>query len=82
MERDFGKVGDNVLVALAARAFHLGLRDGRKLDKPRDSVTVIRALTKGGDKWQVIHRRKFRQVYGAGFDMAKAMAFAAGKGRA
>jgi hypothetical protein len=69
---DLATATDTQLTVLAARAFVLGLRDGRTLSSPRRGGAVIRDLTKSGDVWRNIHRVKLRQVYGAGFDIAKA----------
>jgi hypothetical protein len=61
------------LAAYAHKAFVLGYLDGTVRPKPHDSHHVMGALFPDGWKGRVIHRLKFRQVYGAGFDMAQAL---------
>lgn len=67
---------DTLLRGMAEMAFGMGLVDGKKRSKPRNGENVMGELrlafhnSEYGCKWLVIHRLKFRQVYGAGFDIA------------
>lgn len=63
---------DDTLCEYAARVFRLGLIDGRKRPKPRDGHEIMAAIATLQDEWRIIDRHKYRQVYGAGFDLARA----------
>lgn len=63
------------LAAYAHKAFLLGLIDGTSRKSPRTSRAVMDELFPMAIRSRNFHRIKFRQVYGAGFDMACLTAF-------
>jgi len=56
----------------AATAFGLGMADARYGIRIKTSEAVMDVLFPAGWSGIRIHRRKFRQVYGAGFDIGAA----------
>lgn len=63
---------DDVLADLARLAFQLGLEHGRTRASPIDRHALQAHLR---DSWpdsanRIVHLRKLRQVYGAGFDIS------------
>lgn len=58
---------DESLAMFAHQAFIMGLRDGRKQAKPASAMQVAGRLMLG--ERRKLHTDKFRQVYGAGFDI-------------
>jgi len=62
---------DQLFIRLATSAFRMGLADGRTWARPRDSHEVMRAIGASIPDQRVLHRTKLRQVYGAGFDIAR-----------
>lgn len=66
------------LAALAHKAFMFGLLDGSKIATPRDASDLMHHLLPPGTKFRVYHRNKFRQVYRAGFDVARSTLMAQG----
>jgi len=67
---DLDKYTDAQLTKLAGRAFRLGLEHGRTLSGPVDSVEVMIHLNVTAH-FRIFHRKKLRQVYGAGFDISR-----------
>ena len=69
---------DALLRGMAEMAFGLGLEHGKRRAGPIDGIRLIGDLrlafhnSEHGVTWLVSHRLKFRQIYGAGFDIAKA----------
>lgn len=69
--------GYPVLRVLAETAFNMGLLDGMARSNPRSSRKIMDQLYQAFPlmweeySWKVFHRYKLRQVYGAGFDMAR-----------
>lgn len=57
------------LTELASAAFRLGLEDGFDGGRLRSSGRLIEDL--GNPDRRRLHRRKLRQVYGAGFDLGR-----------
>ncbi len=66
---------DTLLRSMAGVAFALGLEDGKVHSAPRSSEWLMRRLRNDYSEedytWRIIHRKKLRQVYGAGFDISK-----------
>lgn len=71
---DLATLEPEQLAAYAHAAFVLGLRDGMMRTTPTDGRALMIELLPPGTAYRVYHRRKFRQVYGAAFDMAQASA--------
>lgn len=63
-------LSDNALSEMAARVFRQGLIDGRNT-YPRTRYQVMLLLPVHPHR--VIHSRKLRQVYGAGYDISRAL---------
>lgn len=59
------------LAAFAHKAFLLGMTDGMQRKSPRDSRTVVKDVLPPLTGYRIFHRLKLRQVYGAGFDVAR-----------
>lgn len=68
---------DAQLTKLAAKAFRLGLEHGRQLPGPLGAGAVLSHL--GITTCRIVHRRKIRQVYGAGYDITRTLRFAGGR---
>lgn len=68
--RDMVEMSDQELTGLAAKAFLIGLKDGRELAGPITADKLIMELP--GHPHRLIHARKLRQVYGAAFDIMQA----------
>lgn len=74
-------IGDNALdlfacqpeqlATYAHKAFLLGMLDGMQRASPRSSLDLMTDLLPAGAQYRVYHRKKFRQVYGAGFDISR-----------
>jgi len=68
------QLSDARLGELAAFAFRRGLDDGRTTSNPKPAAEVWRLLMTGcaapADR-RIIHTKKLRQVYGAGFDISR-----------
>jgi hypothetical protein len=66
---------DLQLSQLARSAFHLGLLDGRERLKPRDRYELKNYFQGNwpADANRIVHTRKIRQVYGAGFDISRTL---------
>lgn len=62
---------DREFAVYAQSVFYQGLVDGRKLFHPRTRDAVMLLIPYHPRR--ILHARKLRQVYGAGFDIAKAM---------
>jgi hypothetical protein len=71
------ELSDNALSDLAARVFRQGLIDGRALSFPRDRGAVMLLLPT--HERTILHARKLRQVYGAGYDISRGLRLAAAK---
>ena len=70
--RNLDTVPSEVLVAIAAYCFDLGLSHaGRKQRITSPELLILWCARFGVSSWRVFHEKKFRQVYGAGYDIAK-----------
>jgi len=69
---NLSNLSDDRLTAIAAKAFQLGLADGREFSSPRTSHELIDVVAASYERL-IVHRNKLRQVYGAGFDISKAL---------
>lgn len=70
-DTDLVKMNEEELAALAHKAFLLGCLDAEKRSNPRNAYVVMDEIMPAGASWRNYHRIKFRQVYGAGFDMRR-----------
>lgn len=68
---DLVKASSDELGRLAERAFQWGLQDGKTRSAPITAQALMRELVPAGTEYRKIHRIKFRQVYGAGFDIGQ-----------
>jgi hypothetical protein len=71
---DFDHMSDQRLSQLAALAFIRGLEDGRKGSTPATADALMQTLRDEIGRivtWRIYHKRKLRQVYGAGFDISR-----------
>lgn len=69
---DLSTAYESTLIRLAARAFQLGVRDADASRRIKDGSQLMAALElPEGSTWRKFHRHKFRQVYGAGYDMMR-----------
>ena len=67
--RDMVEMSDQELAGVAAKAFLIGLKDGRELAGPITADKLMMALP--GHPHRIMHSKKLRQVYGAAFDIMK-----------
>lgn len=71
-------LSDRELIDCAVRMFRQGLLDGR--DRERRTADAVMLLIPPYPR-RVIHKRKMRQVYGAGYDISRCLRELAGKGQ-
>ncbi len=64
-------MSDNELASLADTVFRQGLKDGRTLSMPRDKGAVMLLIPPHPHR--IFQARKLRQVYGAGYDIARTL---------
>lgn len=67
MAKDMVTMTDDELAVYASRAFRIGLAHGRKHAKPITANQLAYLLELPARR--IVHTRKIRQVYGAGFDI-------------
>ena len=66
----------SILNSYGAKAFAMGLLDGRNQNTPKTAEELFAILTENLTlrlDWRRVHHRKLRQVYGAGFDLSKTL---------
>lgn len=73
LHQHLGTLTDKELCDFAHMAFSFGLSDGRTRSKPIDSEALMHRLFPVGWNGLKVHRWKLRQVYGAGYDIARAI---------
>jgi hypothetical protein len=62
---------DDQITDLAVLAFKRGLSDGRVKSQPITAEYLMNSIMPPHGR-RLLHNSKFRQIYGAGFDMARA----------
>lgn len=73
---DLATADDDTLADFAGQCFRLGLSHGRREDMSTpitaDALMAVVPMLNQFDR-RLYHKRKLRQVYGAGYDIARAM---------